>query len=79
MEFGSEEELYDRLLPALTCKINEIKRSYNKEYSPNYLWKLLKEETWLKSHNLTLSEMVSDILNLNIAVIESYYSKEDII
>ena len=35
---------------------------------------MLKQTKWMTAHDLTLAEIVSDILNLNPLDIEAYYS-----
>lgn len=72
MEFKSLSELYARIRPALLSKNNDLKRigiNYVKEED---IWNLLKETKWVKTSNLSLSEMVSDIFNLNNDDIEKY-------
>ena len=63
IEFSSEEELYNRLKPALRAKLTELNN-----YGYGYLkiediWNYLKEKEWRSSHNLTLNDMVSSILS----------------
>lgn len=72
VEFGSVKELYNRLIPALRTKCNEMRRigyTYIKEED---IWNYLKEMKWKKSNNLALHEMVNDVLNTNNLLIESY-------
>lgn len=72
MEFKSLSELYSRIRPALVSKNNDLKRigiDYVKEED---IWNILKETKWVKTKNLSLSEMVSDIFNLDKNVIEKY-------
>ena len=70
--FTSEKELYDRIMPALRTKKEEMKRngySYIKEAD---IWNYLKEIKWIKSKGLSLAEMVSDVLNTEDAYIDNY-------
>ena len=72
MEFKSLSELYARIRPALISKNNDLKRigiNYVKEED---IWNCLKENKWVRTSNLSLSEMVSDIFNLNNDMIEKY-------
>jgi hypothetical protein len=72
MEFKSLSELYARIRPALISKNNDLKRigiNYVKEED---IWNYLKETKWIKTSNLSLSEMVSDIFNLDSSLIEGY-------
>lgn len=72
IEFGSLEELYRRLKPALSTKVNKMKRrgfTYIKEED---VWNYFKEVKWKKSINLNLYEMVSDIINTDDILIDDY-------
>ena len=67
--FNSTKELYDRIMPALRTKREEMRRhgySYIKEED---VWNYLKEVKWVKANNLSLAEMVSDVLNTEDAYI----------
>lgn len=70
--FNSTKELYDRIMPALRTKREEMRRhgySYIKEED---VWNYLKEVKWVKANNLSLAEMVSDVLNTEDVYIDSY-------
>ena len=72
IEFQSIKELYNRLLPALKAKKDEMRRfgiNYIKEED---IWNYLKEVKWKKANNLSLYEMTSDVLNIENELIESY-------
>ena len=62
MEFNNLYELKDRLLPALKLKEEEFKNE-KINISASDIWNFLCEK-WIKSHELTLNEMVNDILKL---------------
>ena len=62
IEFNSVSELYNRLLPALRSKVTELKNNGYDYLNVNDVWNYLKDTRWQNSHNLTLSDMVSDIL-----------------
>ena len=64
-EFKSLEELYDRVKPALSTKVFES-REFDFEVSEIDIWKYLVETRWKKAHNLALSDVVNDILNLDL-------------
>jgi len=73
LEFRSLEELYNRVKPALETKCSEMKRvgySYIKEED---IWNYLKEIKWKKSNDLSLHEMINDILNTDNVAIDSYF------
>ena len=66
MEFNSLEELKERLKPALRIKEEEFKNN-NIDYITNEdIWNYLKDIKWKTSTNLSLSDMVNDILKLDI-------------
>lgn len=64
MEFSSLSELYNKLLPVLKTKVNEMKLRGINFISIEDIWNFQKNK-WQKSTNLTFSDMVSDILNTN--------------
>lgn len=73
MEFNSQKELYDRLKPALNTKMTELKENSYGYLKIEDIWNYLKESKWRSSHNLVLSEMVSDILNSDNELIDAYF------
>lgn len=73
MEFNSQKELYDRLKPALNTKMTELKENGYGYLKIEDIWNYLKESKWRSSHNLVLSEMVSDILNSDNELIDAYF------
>ncbi len=64
-DFESEEQLYNRLRPALTTKCNELKRLDNTDITNQDIWEYLKENIWSTRTNLTLADLVNDILHLD--------------
>lgn len=74
--FDSLEELYKRIKPALRTKKEEMRRSgyiYMKEED---IWNYLKEVKWINSKNLSLSQMVSDVLNADNMLIDKYLKEK---
>ena len=63
IRFNSLNELYNRLVPAMETKVNELKLNGINYISVNDIWDYLKNNKWNKSKDLTLSECVDDILN----------------
>lgn len=63
IKFNSLEELYKRLIPAMTTKVNELKLVGINYITIDDIWNYLKKNKWSKSKDLTLSECVDDILN----------------
>ncbi|MCM1370474.1 MAG: post-transcriptional regulator [Clostridium sp.] len=74
--FNSLQELYDRIKPALTTKKEEMKRygiTYIKEED---IWNYFKETKWKSSSDLSLFQMVSDILDTDYIIIEDYFKEK---
>lgn len=72
LEFKNLKQLYARVKPALTTKKTEMNRmgfSYIKEED---IWNYLKEVKWVRTNNLSLYEMVSDILNTDNYLIDNH-------
>ena len=65
IKFNSLEELYNRLVPAMETKVNELKRNGIKYINIEDIWNYLRINKWSKSKDLTLSKCVDDILNTN--------------
>lgn len=72
IEFGSLEELYKRLKPALKTKTEEMRRDGFDYVKEEDVWNYLKEVKWRTSRNLNLYQMVSDVLNIDNILIDSY-------
>ena len=76
MEFSSLEELYKRLTPALRTKMSELKQYGYGYLKKEDIWNYLKENVWTNSHNLSLNEMVSDILNVSGEDVDMYFKEK---
>ena len=76
LEFNSLEELYNRLRPALNVKMSELEANGYGYLKPEDIWNYLKEKKWRGSHDLMLSDMVSDILNSDNALIDDYFKEK---
>ena len=63
IKFNSLEELYNRLVPAMETKVNELKLSGVNYIKVDDIWNYLRLNKWNKSKDLTLSRCVDDILN----------------
>ena len=73
IEFGSVQELYERLKPALKSKVEELKRDGYDYLNTEDVWNYLKEKKWKSSTNLALHQMVSDIFSSDNALIDAYF------
>ena len=76
IEFSSLEELYNRLRPALLTKLSDLKANGYGYLKIEDIWNYLKENKWKSSHDLMLSDMVSDILNSDNALIDDYFKEK---
>lgn len=63
MNFNSLAELKERVMPALRKKSSDFKR-LGLDYSEEDIWLYLKQNKWMKSKNLSLNEIVNDILKV---------------
>lgn len=72
VEFNSLEELYRRIKPALHTKKEEMKRNGYPYIKEEDIWNYLKEIKWVHSKNLSLYQMVSDVLNVEDSLIDRY-------
>lgn len=69
MEFNSLQELKERVMPALKLKEEKLKiEGYN--FSCDDIWFYLKQNKWSKSRNLTLNEVVNDILKIEASSLD---------
>lgn len=75
IKFNSLTDLYSRLLPALRCRSNEIKRLGYSYIHEEDIWNFLKETKWINDTNLSLADMVSNIMEANELNIDNYIKK----
>ena len=63
MEYTSQKELYLALLPVFKVKKRLLSIS---KYNINNedIWKYLADNKWKNSYNLTISEVVNDIITI---------------
>lgn len=72
MEFTSLKQLYRKLLPAFNVKRRIVLNSKYKEITNENIWLYLTETKWKNSHNLSLPEMINDIITVDLAEIKKY-------
>lgn len=72
IEFSSVKELYDRLMPALKTKEQELKRNNINYIKKEDIWNYLKITKWKGARNLLLHQMVDDILNVDYVLLKNY-------
>jgi hypothetical protein len=74
--FNSLEELYERIKPALITKKQEMKRNGFNYIKEEDIWNYLKEIKWKNTRNLSLYEMVNDVLNCEDYTIDRYLKEK---
>lgn len=72
IQFASVEELYHHIKPALNAKASSMKRNGFSYIKPDDIWNYFKEKKWIKDTNLTICEMVDDIMNTDDMIIDDY-------
>lgn len=70
--FSSQEELYERVKPALKSRVKDLKRIGINYVQDVDVWNYLKNNVWNKKNNLTLGEIVNDIMTAGNSELESY-------
>ncbi len=75
--FQTEKELYERVKPALHAKLEELKRLNFKDIHEYEIWQYLKKCVWVNKKNLTLSDIVQDIIHLDHKKINLYLQNKE--
>lgn len=65
------KELFEDLKPAFNVKLRLIKKDYD-YITRNDIWNYLKINKWCKDVNLTISEMVDDIIMVDIDKVDRF-------
>lgn len=74
MEYKSGEELFSSLKGAFNVKLRMIKDKYDYIKMVD-IWNYLKINKWCKDKNLSLSEMVNDIIDVDIDKVDLFLKK----
>lgn len=69
--YKSQEELFNLLSGAFNVKLRLINKEYNYIKKID-IWNYLKINKWYKDKNLTLSEMVNDIIEVDIIKVDLF-------
>jgi len=72
MEFTSLQQLYRKLIPAFNVKKRLIMNSKYKNITNENIWKYLSETKWKNSYNLSLPDMINDIITADLEDISKY-------
>lgn len=71
LEYQSLEELYNDLKGAFNVKLRLIGEDY-KHIKINDIWDYLRINKWSKDKGLTISEMVNDIIEVDIKKVDLF-------
>lgn len=75
--FKSEDELYNRLLPAMKSKRNILNRSGYSYIKEEDIWETLKNKKWHDVKDLMLCDMVDDILHTDNKIFGNFYREKN--
>ena len=64
MEFTTQEELYIKVLPVFKVKQRLLSITKYKYITNKDIWIYLSDNKWKYDYNLTLSEVVNDIITI---------------
>ncbi len=74
MEYNSQEELFKALKGAFNVKLRMINKEYDYIKMVD-IWNYLKINKWCKDKNLSISEMVNDIIDIDIIKVDLFLKK----
>lgn len=72
MEFATQKDLYVKLLPAFKVKERLIKVTKYKYITNADIWIYLSKTKWKYSYNLTIFDIVNDIITISVEEINEY-------
>ena len=76
MEFNNLMELYLAVLPAFNVKKRLLSVTNYKDITNEDIWMYLANTKWKYGHNLTLSDIVNDIILIDAKEIINYKGAE---
>ena len=71
-EYHSQEELYEGLIPAMKVKLSLLREDNYYNITCKDIWNYLRDTKWRNSFDLTLGEMVNDIIHVDNERIANY-------
>jgi hypothetical protein len=72
MEFTSLKQLYQKLIPAFNVKKRLVKNSKYKHITNENIWEYLANTKWRQANNLSLPDMINDIITVDLDEIQKY-------
>ena len=76
-KINSIEDLYRRLLPALSAKVATLKRHNIKHIKEKDIWEYLTKFYWREANKLSLNDVVNDILSTPNEELEAYTNRKN--
>lgn len=70
--FGTLIDLYNRVLPALKSKVKELKQNHITFVTEKDVWDCLRKTKWNGESDLTLYDIVNDILFVDEKEVVNY-------
>lgn len=70
-EYKSTRDLFNSLIPAFNVKLRLIKKDYY-YITKTDIWNYLKINKWQYASNLTISDMVDDIMTVDICRVDKF-------
>ena len=71
-KFNTLGEVYNKVFPALQTKVNDLKSKNIKHIKEEDVWDYLRKYYWNSKTDLTLYDLVSDILSTPDYKLEEY-------
>lgn len=79
-EYNSQKELYMNLVPALNVKLKLLRRNNYKDITREDIWNYLRNSKWRYGVDLTLADMVQDIIHTdNLEISKFVESKNSLV
>ena len=73
-EYKSQRELYNAVKPAIKVKLRLLSNSGYNNISGEDIWNYLRDSKWKNGVDLTLAEVVNDIIHADNKGIDIYLS-----
>jgi len=79
-EYNSQKELYMNLVPALNVKLKLLRRNNYKDITREDIWNYLRDSKWRYGVDLTLADMVQDIIHTdNLEISKNVRNKNSLV
>lgn len=76
MEYNNQFELYKALVPVFNVKKRLLINANYNNITNEDIWKYLSVTKWKYTNNLTISEMVNDIINIDALKIINFKGED---